>query len=86
MGVRRVILVTSITENGVVRVMPMALPCAWCDRVHEVDADQLHEAAEDFPYEIECGCGARLQVAPAEWPLRGAASSQLPGRSGAGRL
>ena len=66
-GVRRVILVTSITENGVVRAMPMALPCAWCDRVHEVDADQLHEAAEDFPYEIECGCGARLQVAPAEW-------------------
>lgn len=86
MGVRRVILVKSITENGVVRAMPMALPCAWCERVHEVDADQLHEAAEDFPYEIECGCGARLVVAPAEWPMRGDESSRLTGKSEIGRL
>lgn len=69
MSARRVILVESICKEGVMRRMPVALLCSWCDRVHEIDADQLLEAAEDFPYELDCACGGRLRVFPTSWPI-----------------
>lgn len=64
MGVHRVIRVDSISKEGVVRPTTAVLECSWCNHQHEIDADQLFEAAEDFPYEVACVCGGRLQVFP----------------------
>ena len=66
MGAHRVIRMDSISKEGVVRSTTAILECSWCNHRHVIDADQLFEAAEDFPYEVECSCGGRLQVFPAE--------------------
>lgn len=66
MGARRVIQVRSISKEGVVRPSMAVLACLWCNQEHVIDADQLVEAAEDFPYEVECVCGGRLVVFPAD--------------------
>lgn len=70
MGARRVILVESISKEGVMRRTIAAVACGWCGALSELDADQMLEAAEDFPYEIECVCGGQMRVFSSVLPMR----------------